>query len=67
MSNAHDLTNPWRHTCGRIGRTFMKAKLKIAGKRRKSPFASIDDAVAAIRAGKMIVVSTTRIARTKAI
>jgi len=34
----------------------MSRKLKLAPKRRKTPFASIDEAVAAIRAGKMIVV-----------
>src|SRR4029453_6753799 len=34
----------------------MKTKLQLAKKRRKSPFASIDDAIAAIRAGKMIIV-----------
>jgi 3,4-dihydroxy 2-butanone 4-phosphate synthase/GTP cyclohydrolase II len=35
----------------------MKAKLRLAkGDRKRSPFASIDDALAAIRAGKMIIV-----------
>ena len=34
----------------------MKTKLQLANKRRKSPFSSIDDAIAAIRAGKMIIV-----------
>jgi 3,4-dihydroxy 2-butanone 4-phosphate synthase/GTP cyclohydrolase II len=34
----------------------MKTKLQLAKKRRRSPFASIDDAIAAIRAGKMIIV-----------
>jgi 3,4-dihydroxy 2-butanone 4-phosphate synthase/GTP cyclohydrolase II len=34
----------------------MSRKLKLASKRRKSPFAPIDQAIAAIRAGQMIIV-----------
>src|SRR4029453_3802880 len=47
-----------RGPCGRVVPTSMtKSQMRIAkGARRKGPFASIDDAIEGIRAGKMIVV-----------